>query len=54
MLSKVHFRVTNTGSVSGTETAQVYVPLPASAGEPSKRLLGRAKVCWIPVTTATW
>jgi beta-glucosidase len=45
-LQKVHvqFRVTNTGRRTGTETAQVYVGLPARTGEPPKRLVGYAKV----------
>ena len=34
----VHFRLTNTGSSAGTETAQVYLGLPSSTGEPPKRL----------------
>ena len=45
-LKKVHvqFRVTNTGRREGTETAQVYVGLPAATGEPPKRLVGYVKV----------
>lgn len=35
---KVKFRLTNTGDTVATEVAQVYIELPASAGEPSKRL----------------
>jgi len=42
--SQVMFDVTNTGSVSGAEVAQVYVALPASTGEPPKRLVGWQKV----------
>ena len=45
---RVRFRVTNTGRRAGTETAQVYVELPASTGEPSKRLLGWQKVTLAP------
>jgi len=41
---RVKFRVTNTGRVTGTEVAQVYISLPASAGEPPKRLVGWARV----------
>jgi beta-glucosidase len=45
-LKKVHvqFRVTNTGRREGTETAQVYLGLPAATGEPPKRLVGYVKV----------
>ena len=45
-LQKVHvqFRLTNTGRRAGTETAQVYVGLPARTGEPPKRLIGHAQV----------
>ncbi|HEV8040806.1 MAG TPA: glycoside hydrolase family 3 C-terminal domain-containing protein [Bryobacteraceae bacterium] len=42
--SQVTFDVVNTGSVSGAEVAQVYVALPASTGEPPKRLVGWQKV----------
>jgi beta-glucosidase len=38
------FTVTNTGKRAGTEIAQVYSSLPASAGEPPKRLIGWARV----------
>ena len=41
---KVTFRVTNTGERAGAEVAQVYALLPASAGEPFKRLIGWEKV----------
>jgi beta-glucosidase len=40
----VAFTVTNTGSRAGAEVAQVYVTLPASAGEPFKRLVAWEKV----------
>ncbi|WP_433830847.1 fibronectin type III-like domain-contianing protein [Actinoplanes sp. CA-015351] len=30
----------NTGDRTGTETSQVYLPLPSSTGEPGKRLVG--------------
>jgi len=40
----VSFTVKNTGSRPGAEVAQVYVALPASAGEPPKRLVGWSKV----------
>jgi len=45
---RVHFRVTNTGSVAGTEIAQVYLSLPAKTGEPPKRLVGWARVTLQP------
>ena len=45
---RIRFRVTNTGHRAGTETAQVYVELPAYTGEPSKRLLGWSKVTLAP------
>lgn len=40
----VSFTVKNTGSRAGTEIAQVYAALPASAGEPPKRLVGWSRV----------
>jgi len=40
----VRFVVKNTGSRAGAEIAEVYVSLPASAGEPPKRLAGWSKV----------
>jgi len=40
----VTFTVKNTGSRPGAEVAQVYAALPASAGEPPKRLVGWSKV----------
>jgi beta-glucosidase len=40
----VSFTVTNTGSRAGREVAQVYVGLPAAAGEPPKQLKGYQKV----------
>jgi beta-glucosidase len=40
----IAFTVTNTGSRDGAEVAQVYASLPASAGEPPKRLVGWSKV----------
>jgi len=45
---RVHFRVTNTGSVAGTEIAQVYLSLPDETGEPPKRLAGWARVTLEP------
>jgi beta-glucosidase len=40
----VSFTVKNTGRRAGTEIAQVYAGLPASAGEPPKRLVGWSRV----------
>ena len=40
----VSFTVRNTGAMTGAEIAQVYVSLPASAGEPPKRLVAFKKV----------
>lgn len=40
----IRFRLTNTGTTTGTETAQAYVELPSSTGEPSKRLVGWKQV----------
>ena len=40
---KVSFTVTNTGSRSGAEIAQVYASLPSAANEPPKRLVGWSK-----------
>src|SRR5277367_2464262 len=40
----VTFKVTNTGSREGTEIAEVYAALPASANEPPKRLVGWSRV----------
>ena len=45
---RVHFRVTNTGDVAGSEVAQVYLSLPDGLGEPPKRLVGWAKVTLEP------
>ena len=41
---RVGFTVTNTGNRPGSEIAEVYATLPASAGEPPKRLVGWSKV----------
>jgi len=40
----ISFTVANTGSRAGAEVAEVYASLPASAGEPPKRLVGWSKV----------
>lgn len=45
---RVRFRLTNTGDVAGTEVAQVYLELPSSTGEPSKRLIGWERVTLEP------
>ncbi|MFD4509183.1 beta-glucosidase [Streptomyces sp. NPDC058457] len=41
---QVSYEVTNTGRRTGTDTGQVYVTLPKSAGEPSKRLVAFKQV----------
>ncbi len=41
---RVTFTVTNTGRRPGAEVAEVYAALPASTGEPPKRLIGWSKV----------
>ncbi|HEX6553211.1 MAG TPA: glycoside hydrolase family 3 C-terminal domain-containing protein [Ktedonobacteraceae bacterium] len=41
---QISFKVTNTGSRAGAEVTQVYLGLPASTGEPPRRLVGWAKV----------
>jgi beta-glucosidase len=41
---RLNFTVTNTGKRAGAEIAEVYAALPASAGEPPKRLVGWSKV----------
>ncbi|GAA2719640.1 beta-glucosidase [Cellulomonas aerilata] len=41
---QVHVRVTNTGERAGTEIAQVYLDLPAEAGQPSRRLVAWQRV----------
>jgi beta-glucosidase len=40
----VTFTVKNTGTRAGDEIAEIYAALPASAGEPPKRLVGWSKV----------
>lgn len=40
----VTFTITNSGSRAGAEIAEVYASLPATAGEPAKRLVGWSKV----------
>lgn len=41
---QVTFNLANTGSVAGAEVAQVYLGMPASTGEPPKRLIGWQRV----------
>jgi beta-glucosidase len=41
---RLSFHLTNTGARAGAEIAEVYAVLPASAGEPPKRLVGWSKV----------
>ncbi len=41
---RVRFTLKNTGTHAGAEVAQVYLGLPASTGEPPKRLVGWARV----------
>ena len=50
---QIEFRLSNTGHRTGTETAQVYIGLPASTGEPPKRLVGYEQVTLAPGRAAT-
>ncbi|HXJ26532.1 MAG TPA: glycoside hydrolase family 3 C-terminal domain-containing protein, partial [Streptosporangiaceae bacterium] len=45
---RVRFKLTNTGQRAGTQVEQVYLTLPASSGEPPKRLVGWARVTLDP------
>ncbi len=45
---RVNFVITNTGTRAGAEIAQVYLGLPASTGEPPRRLVGWVKVALAP------
>jgi beta-glucosidase len=47
------FRVTNTGSRTGTEVAQVYLSLPSWTGEPPKRLVGWERLTLAPGRSRT-
>lgn len=47
----VKYTINNTGSREGAEASQVYLTLPAEAGEPSKRLVGFQKVDLMPDTS---
>jgi beta-glucosidase len=49
----VRFTVRNTGSRTGTETPQLYLTLPASTGEPGKRLVGFDQVTLRPGQATT-
>ncbi len=49
----VQFQVTNTGAMAGAEVAQMYVRLPAAAGEPFQRLAGWSRVRLGPGETKT-
>lgn len=49
--SEVRFRVTNTGSVTGAEVAQLYLTFPEAAGEPGKRLVGFDRIELAPGET---
>jgi beta-glucosidase len=50
---KIRFRLTNTGRRAGAEVAQAYATLPASTGEPSKRLVGFERVALAPGQSRT-
>jgi beta-glucosidase len=50
---RVRFTVRNTGSRTGTETPQLYLTLPASTGEPGKRLVGFDQVTLRPGQATT-
>jgi beta-glucosidase len=50
---QVSFSVKNTGTRAGAEVAQVYVQLPANAGEPFERLVAWEKVRLAPGETKT-
>jgi hypothetical protein len=44
----VHVRVTNTGHRAGADVVELYIGMPASAGEPPRQLKGFAKVDLAP------
>jgi beta-glucosidase len=46
--ASVSFTITNTGTRAGAEVAQVYLAMPAAAGEPPKQLKGFQKVSLNP------
>ncbi len=49
--TNVSFDIANTGSVAGDEIAEVYITLPASAGEPFRKLAGFKRVSLPPGAT---
>jgi beta-glucosidase len=49
----VNFDLRNTGAIAGDEIAEVYVTLPASAGEPFRKLAGWKRVSLTPGATQT-
>jgi beta-glucosidase len=49
--AQVDFSVTNVGTRTGTEVAQVYVSLPSSVGDATKRLAGWKRVTLAPGET---
>lgn len=49
--SSVSFTLSNTGTVKGSEVAQVYAELPASVGDAKQRLVGFQKVELAPGTS---
>lgn len=51
--AQISFSVRNTGKRMGQEVAQVHLSLPASAGEPPKRLIGWEKVALQPGESKT-
>jgi len=51
--TSVTFTVTNSGSVAGTEVAEIYAALPTSAQEPPKRLVGWSRVKLAPGESKT-
>jgi beta-glucosidase len=45
---EVSARVTNVGHVQGTDVAQIYLGMPASTGEPTRKLVGFQRVTLAP------
>src|SRR5215470_8577678 len=50
--AEVRVRVTNTGQRTGADVVELYVGMPASAGEPPRQLKGFAKVNLAPGAAA--